>query len=149
MENNLKWIVYCTINTQNKKIYTGVHQTVNPDVFDGYLGCDVYVNRPATYEKAKYVFQHAVKKYGPKCFIRKTIAVFNNEEEAYLMEAEIVNAEYLKRSDVYNTALGGHGGDRGLTAIKIYQYDVKGKFIAEYDSISHASRVVGRSHRTI
>nr|DAM35509.1 MAG TPA: GIY-YIG nuclease superfamily protein [Bacteriophage sp.] len=39
MENNLKWIVYCTTCTINNKIYIGVHKTVNPEVFDGYLGC--------------------------------------------------------------------------------------------------------------
>lgn len=38
MENNLKWIVYCTTCTINNKIYIGVHKTVNPEVFDGYLG---------------------------------------------------------------------------------------------------------------
>ena len=33
----------------------------------------------------------AVKKYGPKNFIRNIIAVFNNEDDAYALEADIVN----------------------------------------------------------
>ena len=37
MENNLKFIVYCTTNIVNNKIYIGVHKTENPDIFDGYI----------------------------------------------------------------------------------------------------------------
>lgn len=37
----MKYIVYKTTNIVNQKIYIGVHQTLNPDKFDGYLGCDV------------------------------------------------------------------------------------------------------------
>ena len=32
----MKYIVYLTTNLVNNKIYIGVHQTDNPDVFDGY-----------------------------------------------------------------------------------------------------------------
>lgn len=32
MENNLKWIVYCTTCNINNKIYIGVHKT-NPEIF--------------------------------------------------------------------------------------------------------------------
>lgn len=43
MENNLKWIVYCTTCNINNKIYIGVHKT-NPEIFDGYLGNGCYLN---------------------------------------------------------------------------------------------------------
>ena len=42
---NMKYIVYCTTNIVNNKIYVGVHETENPDIFDGYLGNDVWINR--------------------------------------------------------------------------------------------------------
>lgn len=96
MENNLKWIVYCTTCTINKKIYIGVHRT-NPDIFDGYIGNGCYINNSATFNKTKTRFQKAVKKYGPENFIRSIIAVFDNEQDAYSLEADIVNEEFLKR----------------------------------------------------
>ena len=57
MESNIKFIVYCTTNTVNKKIYIGVHKTSNPDVFDGYLGCGVKITQPSTYMNPKTAFQ--------------------------------------------------------------------------------------------
>ena len=32
-----KYIVYMTVNMQNKKFYIGVHKTDTPYTFDGYL----------------------------------------------------------------------------------------------------------------
>lgn len=34
----MKYIVYCTTNLINNKIYVGVHQTSDPTHFDGYIG---------------------------------------------------------------------------------------------------------------
>ena len=73
----MKFIVYLTLCTANGKIYIGVHKT-NPDIFDGYLGCGVYIKSPTSYKKSKTPFQYAVKKYGIKNFIRTTIKEFNN-----------------------------------------------------------------------
>ena len=42
----MKFIVYLTLCTANNKIYIGVHQTKDVNVFDGYIGCGVYINRP-------------------------------------------------------------------------------------------------------
>ena len=97
MENDLnyKYIVYMTINNINNYIYVGVHKTLTPYEFDGYLGNGIYINRPNTYEKSKTKFQQAVKEFGPKSFRRKLINVFDNEEEAYLLEKDIVNPEFL------------------------------------------------------
>lgn len=145
----MKYIVYLTTNTINKKIYVGVHQTENPDIFDGYLGCGVVINQPSTYKFSKTVFQAAVNKYGVKAFIRKTIQVFDNEEDAYYLESIIVNEEFLKRKDVYNTALGGNGGDRGVNAKAVYQYSLEGEYMNEYKSIADASRAVDRYYTTL
>lgn len=38
----MKYIVYKTTCLVNNKIYVGVHQTYNPDIFDGYLGRGLY-----------------------------------------------------------------------------------------------------------
>ena len=48
MEINIKYIVYLTVNTANKKIYIGVHRT-NVNTFDGYIGCGVIITQPNTY----------------------------------------------------------------------------------------------------
>lgn len=150
MENNskIKWIVYCTTCTINKKIYIGVHMT-NPDIFDQYIGDGVYANCPSTYEQSKYLFQRAVKKYGPKNFIRNTIAIYDNEDDAYALEADIVNEEFLKRTDVYNMTLGGKGGSAYVQRIICYQYDDQGNFIKKHESYLRASIEVSRNLRSI
>ena len=67
----------------------------------------MFISRPATYKKSKTPFQYAVNKYGVKNFTRKTLAVFDNEEDAYLLEETIVTKEFIQREDVYNSTIGG------------------------------------------
>lgn len=136
--DNFKWIVYLTTNLVNDKIYVGVHKTLSPDVFDGYLGNGIYVSKPASYQYSKTIFQKAVKKYGPKNFRRKTLAVFDNEEEAYLLEEEIVNEEFIARDDVYNMILGGGGGVL-FEGTPCHKYSLDGKYIESYKSFAEAA----------
>ncbi len=151
MENNLsiKYIVYCTINIETKFIYIGVHKTLKPYEFDGYLGNGVYVNHPSSYNRAKTFFQRAVQKYGPSKFIRQTIAVFDTENEAFDLERQIVTENFLKRNDVYNTALGGVNGGYYTTCIKVYQYSKEGRFINEFPSILDAAKKINVNHRSL
>lgn len=143
------FIVYCTTCIVNKKIYIGVHKQSDKVNFDGYIGNGVVITQPCTYERAKTMFQRAVKKYGPKNFIRKTIRVYDNEEDAYNLEAEIVNNDFLARKDVYNMILGGGGGDRGIQAKPCYQYNKQGNFIREFTNRQEASRFMNRGFTTI
>ena len=79
METNLKeYIVYMTINLVNNKIYIGVHKTENPNIFDGYIGCNVKINSPSTYMNPSTPFQYAVKKYGIKSFKREILFIYDN-----------------------------------------------------------------------
>ena len=71
-------------------------------------------------------FQFAVKKYSVKNFIRTTLKVFDNEEDAYKLESELVNEEFLKRDDTYNLILGGR--DISQFMVKVYMYDLEGNF---------------------
>lgn len=144
----MKYIVYETTNLINGKIYIGVHKTINPDSFDGYLGCGVLATQPYTYNHPKTHFQFAVKKYGPKNFMRKTLAVFNTLEEASNLERELVNEEFLSRDDVYNMILGGID-DNFYIEVPCYQYDLCGNFIKEYKSIKLASVEMNCDHSLI
>ena len=141
----MKYIVYKTTNLVNNYIYIGVHKTVNPDAFDGYLGCGVWINRSINYPKT--AFQIAVKEFGIKNFKRETISVFNYEEDAYLLEELLVNEEFLKRSDVYNMVLGGQC-DKARPVI-CYQYDMSGKFLAEFPSMKDASLSISKSDTAV
>ena len=137
MENNLKYIVYLTTNLVNKKIYIGVHKTINPYSFDGYLGCGVKINDKYTYKYSKTPFEAAVNKYGVDNFKRVTLKTFDKLEDALDLERWLVDEEFIRRKDTYNIALGG-----GIPPAKtktIYQYNLDGSFIKEWDSITNAS----------
>ena len=99
----MKYIVYMTTNFESKvnntnKIYIGVHKTNDPNIFDGYIGCGVYINKASTYMYPKTPFQYAVKKYGIKAFKRQTLFIFDNAKEAYEKEKDIINTEFIKQS---------------------------------------------------
>ena len=144
----MKVIVYCTTNIINKYIYIGVHLCKSEN-FDGYIGCGVYINQPSTYNHPKTAFQYAVQKYGPNNFKRVTIKEFDNEEDAYLFESEIVNEQFLSRTDVYNQVIGGNGGDLANNSIPCYQYDLDGNYLASYDSQQKAAIAVNRGFSVI
>lgn len=134
----MKYIVYKTTNLINNYIYIGVHKTANPEIFDGYLGCGINIKIPYTYENAKTKFQQAVKEFGFKSFKREVLSVFDTPEEAYELEGILVNENYLERSDVYNTMLGGVINNS--QGIKVFQYDSNGKFLQEFDSYESAGK---------
>lgn len=134
----MKYIVYQTTSKINNKIYVGVHKIETPEEFDGYLGNGVYIYRPSSYLNPKTHFQYAVKKYGIENFVRTTLKVFDTEEDAYKMEAEIVNREFVERDDTYNLILGGR--DVSQFMVKVYMYDLEGNFEMEFESLIAAAK---------
>lgn len=139
----MKYIVYQTVNKLNNKIYIGVHGT-EIDSFDGYLGNGINIYRPATYLHPKTPFQYAVKKYGVKNFIRTTIKEFDNENDAYNLEATLVNEDFLRRDDVYNLALGGRLNYDNLHNPKkeVHMYDLDGNYIRSFSGINIAAKII-------
>lgn len=137
-ENQIKYIVYQTINLVNGKIYIGVHKTYDIYKFDGYLGCGVLTYKPSSYLLSQTPFQRAVCKYGPKKFQRSIIKVFNTYEDALKLEAELVDIDFIKRQDTYNITLGGNLPPANAK-VKVYRYNLDGTFNKEYDSIKEAS----------
>lgn len=128
----MKYIVYKTTNIINQKIYIGVHQTLNPDKFDGYLGCDTWCNRPSSYLNPKTTFQRAVKKYGPINFKREVLHIFDTSQEAFDKEAELVTQEFVDNPNTYNMVLGGKGGVGEIKGI--YQFTTDGKLVKFWEN---------------
>lgn len=132
----MKYIVYCTTNLVNNKIYIGVHQTENPDKFDGYIGCGIKITMPSTYMNPKTALQYAVKKYGTKNFNRVTLFIYDTAKEAYEKEKEIVNEDFIKQNNNYNMILGG-GFERPTEPI--YQFDDSGNLVKKWNTLTEAS----------
>lgn len=133
----MKYIVYKTTNLVNGYIYIGVHHTETPYQFDLYLANGIYINKPDSYKKCKTAMQKAVSEYGIKNFRRETLAVFDTAEEAYDLEGEIVNEEFLSRPDVYNMILGGRINHSD--GIKCYLYNLEGNFLQQFKSYEEAA----------
>lgn len=124
----MKYIVYLTKNLKSKvnghnKIYIGVHKTENPDIFDGYIGCGVYIQQASTYMFPKTPFQYAVKKYGTNSFERTTLYIYDTEEQAYKKESELVDLDFIKLDYTYNACLGGI---HYCMYKPLYQFDLDG-----------------------
>ena len=140
----IKYIVYLTINLCNGKFYIGVHKT-NPNVFDGYIGNGIYRENQA--KGRNEPFCNAVLKYGYINFKRTTIKIFDNKEEAYLLESILVNETILRSKNCYNITKGGYGGNGSeLLCKEVYQFNLKGKFIKKFKSISEAEQILNISH---
>lgn len=136
----MKWIVYHTINVKNNKIYIGVHKTVDPYIFDSYLGCGCLATNPSTYMNPTTPFQYAVKKYGPSAFKRSVLYICDTAEEAFEKEKDIVTIDFVKRKDTYNACTGGLNSI-GLNPIN--QFDLKGNLIKTWDRVIEAAEFYG------
>ena len=128
-------IVYQTINKINNMIYVGAHST---DLLeDGYIG-------------SGHRLTLAVEKYGIESFDRTILHILSTPTEMFKKEAEIVNADFLKRSDVYNIVEGGFGGyNKGTTGLKHLHHPTTGKRCAVHpNTIPHMLSegwVIGRN----
>lgn len=143
----MNYIVYCTRNNKNAKIYIGVHGTKNPFKFDGYLGCGIYSHNKNF--KATTAFQKAVKKYGASNFTRTILKVCNTEDEAYIYEELLVDIDFVKRRDTYNLVVGGKNRSSDVQKKPVAQYSDKGELIEIHESISEAARKVNGAPQEI
>jgi len=89
------YTVYKTTNIINGKIYVGCHKTENLE--DKYVGSGLLLSR-------------SIDKYGLTAFEKEYLAIFNNKEEMFEMEAKVVNAEFVSCTGTYNLKEGGNGG---------------------------------------
>lgn len=91
----MHYLVYKITNDINGKIYIGCHKTAN--VYDGYMGSGKYITR-------------SILKHGIENFTKEILFVFDNPDDMYAKEAEIVNEEFLVDANTYNLRVGGKGG---------------------------------------
>jgi hypothetical protein len=96
------YTIYKITNIVNGYIYIGQHTTDNLD--DGYMGSGIRLI-------------NAYKKHGKDIFKKEILYIFDNFEEMDLKESELVNEEFIKRPDVYNSVLGGTGWCSKGTAV--------------------------------
>ena len=96
------YVVYQMTNMRNNYIYVGAHKC--SDIWDKYEGSGRYLNR-------------VYKEEGKSHFTKSILFVFDNEDEMYAKEGEIVDAEFVSREDTYNRRIGGQKSPLSDTAL--------------------------------
>lgn len=110
------YTVYQITNTINGMIYVGVHRTEN--LSDGYMGSGL-------------LLVEARRQYGPDAFTKKILKVFDNADDMFNMEAEIVDQDFIRSKQTYNLMKGGPGGPKEARETKYYKSGEHKKNILE------------------
>lgn len=93
------YTVYRVTNLINNKVYVGAHST--NDLNDKYMG------------SGKLIIK-AIRKYGSENFTKDILYIFDNENDMFQKEQEIVNEWFVKQTNNYNLRQGGLGNIRGF-----------------------------------
>lgn len=132
-EQQTKFIVYETTNKLNGRKYIGVHKCT--DYNDVYLGSGKLI-------------RYAIKKYGVGNFYRTILFVYDNPEDAYSKESELVTDQVVASDDWYNLVTGG-GGDQPRQKDKNCKRVVCHQTGEMFDSVTLAAESLGVEHYSI
>lgn len=89
------YTVYKITNKVNGKFYIGCHKTA--DLNDSYMGSGELI-------------KCAIKKYGVAKFEKEILFVYDNPDEMFAKETEIVDEGFVSDNNTYNLRVGGIGG---------------------------------------
>lgn len=132
MGNNLVYMVYATVNKINGRLYIGIQATKDPYKFDGRLSEQIDINKPTSYNRCKNLLQAAILKYGLKNFYKIPIKIFNCIEDANALYEQLVDKEFVKRNDTYNTIVAYNL----YLNWEVYQFNTEGQLLKKWKSIS-------------
>lgn len=100
------YLIYKTTNNITGKFYIGTHKTNNKN--DNYMGSGKYLN-------------YALQKYGLENFTKEILFEYNNADDMFAKEAEIVNEDFLASENTYNLKKGGTGGFDYINQNELYK----------------------------
>jgi len=92
---DMHYLIYKITNKLNNKFYVGAHKT--HDKNDEYFGSGKILSR-------------SVEKHGKEKFHKEILHECQTEDDMWVMEANIVDDEFIARPDTYNIKCGGCGG---------------------------------------
>lgn len=94
--------VYCIENLVNGKVYVGKHST--DDLDDGYMG-------------SGKLLTNAIKNYSVDNFRKHIIKMCESSEEAFDLERQLVDEQFVNDENTYNLVVGGAGIDSTRASI--------------------------------
>lgn len=131
----LDYCVYAHVNKQNGKMYIGITCRI-----EQRWSCNGY------YYQLSTKFWRAIQKYGWDNFEHIVIIDGISESIACIYEEELI-AKYDTQNNGYNILPGGEF--KGAVGKKVYQYDLDGNYMREWENGLIASVETGTNHQSL
>lgn len=120
------YTVYKVTNQINGKVYIGCHKT--EDLKDDYMGSGKYL-------------KYSQEKHGLENFTKDILFVFDNPEDMFVKEGELVTEDFIAEENTYNLKVGGYGG---VVKMRDTDYHNSGR---QYESVTKAQQLAVEYHR--